>query len=222
MNEVESKTNGGTAIAIAGPDPFQMYADAAAPRTIVGKLLKFSKGEYLAGENSEVIEGGTEFVTLIDETLVGWVRCEDNKPVEQRMGRIIDGFVPPPRRELGDQDAAAWETGLDGRARDPWQMSNYLPLRHRKSSEMYTFVANSRGALMAVGELCRIYARNRKKFPNKDPVIRLESGEYQHRVKTYGKIPFPILGVIDWAPKSDLPEQPAPPSEPALDDEIPF
>ena len=45
------------AVAIADhTDPFQAFADAVAPQYIVGKLLKFSKGLWLAGENSEPVE----------------------------------------------------------------------------------------------------------------------------------------------------------------------
>ena len=53
--EIIKKTS--TAVAIADDtDPFQAFADAVAPQYILGKLLKFSKGDWLAGENSEPVD----------------------------------------------------------------------------------------------------------------------------------------------------------------------
>jgi hypothetical protein len=194
----------GKAVTTTGPSPFEVYANAVSPRTIVGKLLKFAKGDFVAGEGNEVVPESTEFTALMDEALAGWVRWEDAKPVEHRMGRIADSYVPPPRNTLGDVDAAAWETDGDGKARDPWQFTNYVPLRHEDSDEMYTFVAASRGSLNAVGDLCRQYARHAKKHPGQDPVVKLMSGTYDHKIKAYGKIAFPIFCVVGWTTKSDL------------------
>jgi hypothetical protein len=210
----EIKTNGDNALAVTEKtDLFRTYADACAPRAIVGKLLKFAKGDFLAGDGGETIPSETEFVAMMDELLVGWVRWEDSKITEQRMGRVIDSFVPQPRRELGEVDAAAWEQDASGKARDPWQFQNYLPLQ-RGDGEMFTFIAGSRGALNAVAELCRIHSRHAKKNPNQYPVVRLRSDEYQHKVKEFGRIKFPVLGVVGWAPKTDLPEQTNPTDDP--------
>jgi hypothetical protein len=217
---MKTGTNNGKALAVPGQtELFRAYADACAPRAIVGKLLKFSKGDFVVGDAGETIADDVEFTALMDELTVGWVRWEDNKIAEQRMGRVIDGFVPQPRRELGDVDAAAWETEADGKARDPWQFQNYLPLQ-RGDGELYTFVAGSRGALNAVAELCRIHSRHAKQNPDHYPVIRLRSDEYQHRVKEFGRIKFPVLGVVGWTTKTDLPEQAKPADDP-LEDYLP-
>ena len=212
--KMEAKAN---ALATPGQtDLFRVYADACAPRTIIGKLVKFSKGDFNLGDAGETSADDAEFTALMDELTVGWVRWEDSKIAEHRMGRVIDGFVPQPRRELGDLDAAAWETGADGKARDPWAFQNYLALQ-RSDGELFTFVAGSRGALNAVAELCRIHSRHAKLNPNHYPVIRLRSDEYQHRVKEYGRIKFPVLGVVGWTTKTDLPEHAKPADDP-LDD----
>jgi hypothetical protein len=216
-----TETNSGNTLTVTGQtDLFRTYADACAPRTIIGKLLKFSKGDFVLGDAGETIADDVEFTALMDELVVGWVRWEDSKVAEQRMGRVIDGFVPQPRRELGDLDAAAWETGADGRARDPWVFQNYLPLQ-RGDGELLTFVAGSRGALNAVAELCRIHSRHARQNPGHYPVIRLRSDEYQHRVKEYGRIKFPVLGVVGWTTKTDLPEQTKPTDDP-LEEYIPY
>jgi hypothetical protein len=204
-----------------GPDAFRTYADACAPRTIVGTLLKFSKGDFLAGEGGEAIADDVEFTALMDELLVGWVRWDNGKLAETRMGRVTDGFVPPPRRDLGDLDAAAWETDAAGNARDPWAFQNYLPLKRIRDDELFTFVAGSRGALNAVAELCRIHSRHGEREAGHYPVVRLRSDEYAHKKKEYGRIKFPVLGVVGWTSKEDLPEQ-ATPEEPPFDDELPL
>jgi hypothetical protein len=50
MNNLTT-VNKTTALAIpAGADPLQAFADAVAPQIIVGKLLRCSKGDWLAGE----------------------------------------------------------------------------------------------------------------------------------------------------------------------------
>jgi hypothetical protein len=215
MNE---KTEDRTEIAIPNEtDLFRQYADACAPRAIIGKALKFTKGDFVAGDGGESIPPDTEFTALMDELLVGWVRWEDSKVAESRMGRVIDKFVPQPRRELGDVDCAAWETDAAGKARDPWTFQNYLPLQ-RSDGEMFTFIAGSRGALNAVAELCRIHSRHAKKTPTDYPVIRLRSDEYQHRVKEYGRIKFRVLGVVGWTPRTDLPDTPLD----TFDEALPF
>jgi hypothetical protein len=211
--KMEAKANSNALSALSQSDLFRVYADACAPRAIIGRLLKFSKGDFIVGDAGETVAEDIEFTALMDELTVGWIRWEDGKIAEQRMGRVIDGFVPQPRRELGDLDAAAWETGADGKARDPWAFQNYLPLQ-RGDGELFTFVAGSRGALNAVAELCRIHSRHAKANSDRYPVIRLRSDGYQHRIKEYGRIAFPVLGVVGWTVKSDLPEHAKPVEDP--------
>src|SRR5262249_771929 len=130
-------------------DPFEAYADAVSPRNIVGSLLKFSKGDYLAGEDGVLVPAGTTFTANADELRVGWVRWCDGKPVEHIMQRVADGAVPPKREELGDQDQSTWELDSTGQPRDPWQLTNYLPLMN-ELGELFTFTTSSRGGLGAI------------------------------------------------------------------------
>ena len=218
---MKTETKADNALAVTRQtDLFRTYADACAPRTIIGKLIKFSKGDFIVGDAGETIADDVEFAALMDELLVGWVRWEDTTIAEQRMGRVIDGFTPQARRELGDLDAAAWETGADGKARDPWSFQNYVVLQ-RSDDELFTFVAGSRGALNAVAELCRIHSRHAKQHPNDYPVMRLRSDTYQHKKKEYGRIAFPVLGVVGWTAKTDLPEQAKPTDDP-LEGYLPY
>jgi hypothetical protein len=69
-----------------------------------GKLLKFSKGDYLVGEDNDEVEEGTQYVANMDELMVGWIRWADGKPEDQIMGRVSEGYQPPKRNTLGDDD----------------------------------------------------------------------------------------------------------------------
>ena len=144
---------------------FQQYADAASPRNIVGKLLKFSKGDYIAGEGGEEVQEGTQLVAIMDELWTGWTRWQDGKPVESRIGRVIDKFVPPQRRDLGDTDKDEWPADDRGEARDPWQFANYLVMKNAETGEFFTFTTGTRGGLNAIADLCRHYARDIKQHP---------------------------------------------------------
>jgi hypothetical protein len=209
----------GKSIVTTGPSPFGLYANAVSPRTIHGTLLKFAKGDWVAGEDGRAVPEGTEFTVYMSEILAGWVRWEDNKPTEHQMGRIGDGYAPPRRDELGSIDRAAWETDADGKARDPWQFANYVPMKAENTDEMYTFVASSKGALGAIADLCRQYDRHVRKYPDQDPVVRLAAGTYEHKTKSYGRIAFPVFTIIGWTAKADL-DAGSPPSD-FFDDGIP-
>ncbi len=232
--------NTNQALAPAGNvDPFEAYADAVAPRTIVGTLLKFSKGDYLAGEEGTPVASGTKFTANLDELLVGWVKWRDGKPAEHIMKRVADGAVLPKRDELGDNDQSTWEADSAGKPRDPWQFINYLPLTDEQG-ELFTFTTSSRGGLGAVGDLARRYALHRRRHPDVHPVIAFDVDSYLHKDKTIGRVKVPKFTPMGWEPKARFtealvaaglqPSEPAPsepaPSEPEpaddMADEIPF
>ena len=143
------------ALATYAPDPFEALANAISPRTIVGALLKFSKGDFLAGEDAKEIPEGTAFTANVDELMVGWVKWSNGKPIEHIMVRVAEGRTLPNRAELGDDDATRWETDSLGAPRDPWQYTSYLPLMG-ETGDLYTFTTSSRGGLGANGDLCRL------------------------------------------------------------------
>jgi hypothetical protein len=200
-NDLTKQGNGSTAVAQTGKDFFTQYGEAIRQTVIIGKLLKFSKGDWTAGEESEPIEEGTRFVANMDELLAGWVRWKDNKPTDHVMGRIADGYQPPKRNELGDDDSDQWEVNEDGEARDPWQMTNYLLLLDNEDNP-YTFTTSSRGGLNAIGELCKHYGKQMRQHADEFPIIEIGVGSYQHANKAYGRIKFPTLDIVDWCAKA--------------------
>jgi hypothetical protein len=97
-------------------DPFKTYADAVAPTTIIGTLLKFSKGEFFAGKDSRPVAVGTHFIDNLDATMAGWVKWINGRPIDHRLVRIADGLLPVKREQLGDTDTEQLAIRQPGRA----------------------------------------------------------------------------------------------------------
>jgi hypothetical protein len=201
MNQIVSVETPTNAIAITGVNPFEAFADAVAPKYILGKLLKFAKGDYLAGETSEIVPLGTRLVAGMDCQLVGWVRWDAGKPVEHRMVRIVDGKAPQRRADLGDHDQSQWERDSQGQLRDPWCLSHYLPMVDQ-TQEVFTYATTSRGGTGALADLARYYGKQLRVHPDEFPVIELQVGAYQHQNPQFGRIKFPEFKRVGWEPKN--------------------
>lgn len=189
-----------TELATGNDNPFAAYARAANQRTIVGDILKFSKGEWTAGQNDEEIDEGSRFVAIMDELMIGWVKWSAGRPAEHRMGKLVEGFRPAKRTELGDTDESDWEYDTSGKKRDPWQLTNYLILKQRDTDRLFTFAPSSRGGLSAIGLLCEAYGKGIRAKPDQFPVVEIGTSSYKH--DSYGKIKVPTLTVVGWAPKA--------------------
>ena len=178
---------------VSDVDPLVAYADAVSPRHIVGKLLRFSKGDFFAGEESEPIPCGTKLTVAADELLAGWIKWADGRPTEPNMVRVADGKPPLKRSDLGDRDRSTWEADERGEPRDPWQFTNYLPMMD-EDGELYTFATSSAGGLTAVSDLVRRYGQHRRRHPDVYPIVMLGVNSYQHKKKEYGRIKYPNIG----------------------------
>lgn len=197
-----------------GANYFTQYGESVRSTAIVGKLLKFSKGDWVAGEENADVEEGTQFIANMDQLLVGWVRWQDLKPTDHVMGTVASGYQPPRRDTLGDTDQDLWETNEDGESRDPWQLTNYLLLQAVDGDELYTFTTSSRGGLNAIGDLSRKYGKLMRHHADEFPVIQIGVGSYMHSNKEYGRIKFPTLEVVGWVKKDSFVDY-----ETATDDE---
>ncbi len=110
-------------------DPLAAYADAVIPRHIVGDYLALHQGRL----SSPVLRGdlvpvGTNFTVAADELLAGWIKWTDGKPVEHIMVRVADGSR---RRSAVISATTIVRLGkptINGKPRDPWQFTNYLPM----------------------------------------------------------------------------------------------
>jgi hypothetical protein len=220
MNKLVEKQMGGLPAQAGDRNVFQAYG-AAAGTPIVGELLKFSKGDWLAGKEADEIPEGTKLVAGMHTLQTGWQKWREQRPVDQRMGLLIDGYVAPPRHELGDDDESLWETNDDGDPKDPWQKTNVIQLVDPTNKEkVYTFSTSSKGGLDAITRLCNQYGSELAKRADRNghcPLVRLDTGSYNHPNKAYGKIKYPQFAIVGWVDKKTL----APVKDP-ITDEIPY
>jgi hypothetical protein len=105
-------------------------------------LLKFTKGHYYVGDD-EVPTNDCKYVALMSGVSYGWVKFVDKKVVDQRIGRISEGFVAESRETLGDTDQTQWELDSHNEPRDPWVLQWYLPLVNTETGEGVVFVTGS-------------------------------------------------------------------------------
>ena len=185
-----------------GPDydPYTAFADANSPRSIVGTLLKFSKGDYRHGDAGTIMPIGTRLVTDPAEIMVGMIKWGQGRPSEQIMGRIGSGFIPPRRDELGDNNKDLWaEFDEKGQPRDPWQRGMYMLLMTEKGSDIYTFASGSKGGNDAVPDMCRAYGKIYRSRGAQLPIIELQVESYKHKV--YSWIKKPKFNIVGWMPR---------------------
>jgi hypothetical protein len=192
-----------TEIAKTEYDYFAAYASTMlANRIIIGELLTFNKfGEYTAGRDRSPIKLGTKLTAHVSQLLIGWIRWEDNRPAEQIMGLVAEGYRPPKRAELGHLDKAVWATNNDGVAQDPWQLTNYVIFSDPETGVLYTFSTSSRGGTNAIGELVKTYSDHCRQVPGEYPVVELSMGSYRHSNRAYGEIRYPVFKVTGWVPR---------------------
>src|SRR5215831_4435170 len=89
---------------------FEKYGQAAAGRSWIGDLARFNKfGSYIHGTENIEIPLGSKMAAYMNSFCTGWQRWEDSRVVQQLMGPVGEGYVPPPRSELGFDDRSKWE-----------------------------------------------------------------------------------------------------------------
>jgi hypothetical protein len=217
-HEVATMKN--TALAPVEDNPFKDYADAGQGGNITGTLLKFAKGDYLAGAHSRAIAVGSRFIANMHSLSIGWIRWSNGKPADTRMGRVVDHFKPAWRNDLGDNDSALWEVDDNGVPKDCWQFTNTLEMADPETRELFTFSTSSKGGRKCLGRLCQTYGDERDRHPDEWPIIELGINSYQHSNKAYGRIKDPVFTIVGWIPKdADAPASapmPAPKPAPAM------
>jgi hypothetical protein len=187
---------------------FEQYGDQTSQRNIIGKLLKFSKGDYTVGQEGEEVPYGTRFAVDMDKGfLIGWIKWVDGKPEEEIMGLLSEGFSPPKRRELSDTDESLWERDEEGKARDPWQPTNKVlfktPGKKRVGDDhVYTFSTSSFGGISNLGKLSKAYGTEMRARPDQNPIVEIGMEKYKHSNTQYGIIKNPTFTIVGWEKKS--------------------
>lgn len=185
---------------------FEQYGNSVTVSNITGQLLKFSKGDWLAGQDEDEIDPGTRLVTNMDQLLVGWQKWEDSRPTDRAMGFLAEGYKAPARLTLGSTDPSQWEVDATGKARDPWQFTNYLilkpPGKKTPTSSLFTFTTSSKGGLACIGSVCKEYGTEMRARPDEYPIVELGSSSYDHPNKEFGRIKTPTMKVVGWEKKA--------------------
>jgi hypothetical protein len=183
-------------------DPYLAFAAQESGQDILGKLMRFSKGDYIADKAE--IPRGSEFLAAVDALVVGYQRWTGKTVAERVMGRVSDGFREPDRSELGHEDESIWETDAEGRAQDPWAKTRMLPLKRLSDGELFTLTLTGKGRSgEAIGRLVGAYGRSRHRDTDY-PIIRLGVDAYEHR--QFGRIKYPILPIVGWRPRHEFAE----------------
>jgi hypothetical protein len=184
--------------------------------------VKFNSGGYIA-DKTENLPPRTTVVVL--DIVTAWVKWQNGKPIEHRI--TYPGQVQPDRDDLGDRDEALWELGLNGELTDCWKDTRYVRLVDPQSGADFTFVTDTFGGRMAVGELKSQVSNVRYAHPVALPIVQLGTTQ----MKTdYGPKPRPQFKVVGCRNKDDTTSV-APATRPAItdqreptsyDDEIPI
>jgi hypothetical protein len=181
----------------------QRYVDDVAPASIAGRVIRFHKeGKFITPDDDTAIGDDVDFIALVDETLIGWIRFNgEGAPPDRVAGLLFDGFISPPRSSLGDDDEAKWNIGLNGRPEDPWQHQINLVLQRVDTRELFTYSTSSVTGRRAIGLLLRYYDRLRRSNPDSYPLVRLKVGGFQHRDDRVGWVKTPVIAVVGRTPK---------------------
>ena len=83
-------------------------------------ILVFDRGRFRFGPEKDEVAKGTKMIAGMNLLQIGWIKWRDGEVVDERLGLLKDGHVPPNRSELGDTDPETWDNGRNGEPRDPW------------------------------------------------------------------------------------------------------
>jgi hypothetical protein len=229
MNENEnlpaSPANTATAIAT--------YLNEVEPQTTIGKLLKFTKGEFLLGFDGEIVPEGAIYTAACDLALAGFIRWQDGRPAESRLVRIASGDPPVRRENLGHHDRTKWDADARGEVRDPWQPCMYVPMQSADTGEVVTFTTGSASGIKSVHRLLRTYAAHAASHPNEYPSVKLRKSFWLHPEKSIGRVYFPDFEPAGYVDRSDfctalaalgvsVDTQPAALPAPKVNDAVPY
>jgi hypothetical protein len=170
-------------------DPFQMFGAAAVSAGgggVFGSVLKYSKGEWFAGNNDMM---GAELVCIFSAVKTGWICWESGQPLEKQLGFIAEGFQPAKRKDLkpGPDDKDDWPTDDKGQPYDPWSFTIELTFADPKSKDLFTMSLSSKGGHRAAGELMLSFRNSDEKYPI------IKRGTDSYKSKQYGRVHVPVF-----------------------------
>jgi hypothetical protein len=158
---------------------------------IIGGMIKYHDHVYTLSK-TEPVPLGTVLVAL--NIVTAWVKWWDHAPVEHRVTQ--PGQLHPNREDLGDLDSKNWQLGLDDRPADCWKDSRYLHLIDPQSGRDFTFVGDTTGTRIAIGELKSAIRNVRMVRPGAVAVVKLQTGTFKS--KRFGLVPRPVFEIVEY------------------------
>jgi hypothetical protein len=192
---------------------------------IIGGMIKYHIHAYTLNK-TEPLSLGT--ILAVIRIVTCWVKWWDQQPVEHRVTK--SGQVHPQPDDMPDRDSKFWQLGLDsGKPTDPWKDTRYVYLIDPQTGRDFTFVTDSYGGRMAVGELKSAIRNVHIVRPGALAVIKLGTGTFKSR--KFGLVPRPVFEIVEYrgGELKEAPVQLSDQSKPAekltlaqeLNDEIP-
>jgi hypothetical protein len=173
---------------------------------MAGTFIKFDgkEGKFVKSQDDTEIPAGSEYIVIYDQIQAGWVKfAGKGQSPERKQGAIFEGFVPPARNTLGDDDETQWEEGLNKQPQDPWQFQILLPLLSTADDELFVFQTTSITGRRACDAVIRMCGRMQAKEPDDYPVIKLRISGYAHKDERVGWIKTPAFDRTGKAPKAN-------------------
>ena len=78
----------------ASDNPWLEYGNAITARSIIGDLLKFGKGDFLAGMENREIRLGTKFTAVMDSLMAGYQHWWNATPGEPSLVSAVSSVRP--------------------------------------------------------------------------------------------------------------------------------
>jgi hypothetical protein len=158
---------------------------------IIGGMIKFNK-IYTLNKTEQL---PPDLTLLVIAIITCWVRWWDHAPTEHRVTH--SGQLHPQREDLPDQDKTLWEIGLDSISpADPWKDTRYMHLINLQTGQDYTFVTDTNGGRMAIGELKSSIRNVRIAHPTATPIIKFGSTTFKS--PKFGLVARPLFIVDGW------------------------
>lgn len=184
--------NGAGAVATTGSDPYSSYG---AKVGLQGNFLTFKNGEFTFGLGARVLPMGTRLAVNMPGLRIGWRRWYGGQLTDDLTELLSEQPQIQRRDQLGSDDPTHWEKDNDGKARDPWSLSNVIEFVDG-DGERYIYASAAKGAINAIGKLCAEYGKLYRQRPGQVPIIELAADSYMHPVykKTFVPVFTPIVG----------------------------
>lgn len=212
MTALTTRSNQNVAIP-EGADPFGAGTDAYAATTYM--KFKGASGQFLAGQDEDEIEHGTEFAANIYDAQWIWTFWWDGKVIEtvdtflredpMAFEHMPDFLPDDDDIDMSFEDIVQAQKDDPANFRDGWSVQASFGLRPLDGSdEEYTLRLGGSVSLRAFHALRRSYGRQYKLKAGLTPIIALTADQYKSKIAGVGKRYAPVMKITDWASEEDL------------------